>query len=132
MYSLHGSQQIYVDSEKKIIKSSAIGETNEEEVHWLVDKVLEYSEEWKESGWGYLVGISDMDPVKPEVSEILVDFHKKLETAGCKAIAFVQSDAIVVAVQAKRHQKKSKASCKEKHFKKEKEAMSWLEKVLSV
>ncbi len=132
MYSLHGAQQIYVYEEKRIIKSSATGKTNEEEVQWLTDKMLEYSEEWKDCGWGYLVGIGDMEPVTAEVSAMLIEFHKKLESAGCKAIAFVESDAFVIAVQAKRHGKKSKTAYKEKHFKREKEAMDWLEKMLSV
>ena len=131
MYSLQGAQKIHVYSEKRIIKSSAVGETNEEEVRWLQDRVLEYAEEWKESGWGYVVGISEMSPVSAEVSAELVEFHKKLETAGCKALAFVKADAFVISVQAKKHQKKSKASYKEKYFATDEDAFVWIEKMLS-
>jgi len=132
MYSLYGTQQIHVYSDKRIIKSSAIGTTNVEEIQWLTEKMLGFSKEWNECGWGYLAGISEMTPVTPEVSDALVELHKKLELSGCKGIAFVDPDALVIALQAKKHQKKSKASYKEKHFKTEEEAMRWLEKLLSV
>ena len=130
MYSLHGTQQIYVYSEKRIIKSSAIGTTNVEEVRWLSEKMVSFAEEWKESGWGYVCCIGEMSPVTADVSEELIELHKKLETSGCKAIAFVNPDAFMVGMQAKKHQKKSKASYKEKHFKTEEEAVAWLEKQL--
>lgn len=130
MYSLHGAQQIHVYSEKRVIKSSAVGATNVEEVRWLKDKMLEYAADWKDCGWGYLVGIEEMTPVDADVSKELIELHKKLEQAGCKAIAFVDPDAFVIAVQAKKHQRKSKASYKEKHFKTDEEAFAWLEKIL--
>lgn len=130
MYSLHGTQQIHVYSEKRIVKSSAVGTTNVEEVRWLAEKMLGFTREWKDCGWGYLCGIGDMTPVTPDVSAELIEFHKRLEEAGCKAIAFVDPDAFVIAAQAKKHQKKSKASYKEKHFKTDEEAVAWLEKIL--
>lgn len=132
MYSLHGAQKIHVYSEKRIIKSSAVGETNVQEVRWLADRMVEYAAEWKECGWGYLVGISEMAPVTSDVSVELIELHKKLELAGCKAIAFVKADAFVISVQAKKHQKKSKASYKEEYFKTEEEAFAWLEKMLGI
>ncbi len=130
MYSLHGAQQIYVYEDKRVIKSSAIGATTVEEIEWLTDKMLEYAAQWNECGWGYLVGIGEMTPVASDVSKELIELHKKLEVAGCKAIAFVNPDAFVIAAQAKNHQRKSKASYKEKHFKTEVEAFAWLEKIL--
>lgn len=127
MYSLHGTQQIYVYAEKRIIKSSAVGTTNVEEVRWLSEKVLSYAADWKDIGWGYVCCIGEMSPVTHDVSEELIGFHKKLENAGCKAIAFVNPDAFVIGMQAKKHQKKSKASYKEKHFRTEEDAIEWLE-----
>ena len=132
MYSLHGVQQIYVYSDKRVIKSGAVGTTNVEEVRWLGDKLLEYAKDWKECGWAYLVDIKEMEPVSSDVSKELIDLHKKLEEAGCIAIAFVDPDAFVIAAQAKKHQRKSKASSKEKHFRTEEEALVWLEKKLQV
>lgn len=130
MYSLHGAQQIYVYEEKRIIKSSAVGATNVEEIRWLAEKMMNFAAEWKETGWGYVCCIGEMEPVTSEESEALIELHKKLEDANCKALAFVNPDAFVIGVQAKKHQKKSKASYKEKHFKTEEEAIAWLEKKL--
>lgn len=130
MYSLHGAQQIHVYVDQRIIKSSAVGSTTVEEVQWLTDKILEYAAEWKECGWGYLVGIGEMTPVSADVSQELIVLHKKLEEAGCKAIAFIDPDVFVIAAQAKNHQRKSKAAYKEKHFRTEEEATAWIEKIL--
>lgn len=130
MYSTYGAQEVQVFTEKHIIKSSAKGETNVAEVRWLTELILESSSTWKEDGWGYVVGINDMTPVSSEVSKELVELHKKVEVAGCKAIAFIDPDAFVISMQAKKHQRKSKTSNKEKHFKTEEEAFSWVEKVL--
>ncbi len=130
MYSLHGAQQIYVYADKRIVKSSAVGETTVEEVQWLSDKLMEYAVAWKEEGFGYVVGIEEMTPVKPDVSKELIELHKRLENAGCRAIAFVDPHAYVIATQAKSHQRKSKVSYKEKHFRTEEEAITWLEEQL--
>lgn len=131
MYSLNGAQRIYVYKDKRIIKSSASGATNVTEVKWLTEKMVEYSADWKECGWGYVVGISEMEPVNAEVSEKLVELHKAVEQAGCKAIAFVDPNAFMLAMQAKKHQRVSKVSCKEKHFKTDEDAIAWLEKILN-
>ncbi len=130
-YTLHGAQQIYVYGEQRIIKSSAIGATNVEEIEWLTENMLQFSADWKEKGWGYMCCIGEMNPVTPEESLALIELHKQLETANCKGIAFVNPAAFVVGVQAKKHQKKSRAAYKEKHFKSEEEAMEWLESLFS-
>ncbi len=137
MYSLHGAQQIYVYEDKKIIKSTAVGSTNVEEIQWLAKSMLEYSKDWIDSGWGYLCCIGDMNPVTSEVSEELINFHKQLQQANLRGIAFVNPhllsdpDSMVIDVQAKKHHKKSKASYKEKHFRTEEEGIEWLKKILN-
>lgn len=130
LYSTYGAQEVQVFPEKHIIKSSAKGETNVAEVRWLTELILESASSWKETGWGYVVGINDMEPVNHEVSKELVELHKKVETAGCKAIAFIDPNALILSLQAKNHQRKSKTSNKEKHFKTEEEAFAWVEKIL--
>lgn len=130
MYSTYGAQEVQVFPEKHIIKSSAKGETNVAEVRWLTELILESASSWKETGWGYVVGINDMEPVNHEVSKELVELHKKVEIAGCKAIAFIDPNALILSLQAKKHQRKSKTSNKEKHFKTEEEAFAWVEKIL--
>lgn len=130
MYSVHGVQEIQVYEEKRVIKSRAVGSTTVEEVKWLSDTLISYAERWKESGWAYIVVIKEMYPVTAEVSVELVELHKNVETAGCRAIAFVDAGAFIISAQAKKHQRKSKAVYKERHFKTEEEAFEWMESIL--
>ena len=130
MYSVHGAQEIETIPEKRIIKSRAVGTTTVEETKWLADTVLSYASDWKRRGWAYVVVINEMYPVTPEVSAELVDFHKRLEKAGCRAIAFIDAGAYVISAQAKRHQRKSKAAYVEGHFKTEEDALEWIEEIL--
>ena len=131
MYQMYGAQKLHVLYEKRIIKSKAVGTTTLAEVKWLSDNIIENATPWKEQGWVYVVGIGDMEPVSHEISVELIEFHKRLEAVGCKAIAFVDPDAFIIAFQAKKHQKKSKASYVEKHFRTEEEALEWAEKLLN-
>ncbi len=130
-YTFYGVQQIYVYSDERIIKSSATGSTNVKEIQWLSDNMINFASDWKEKGWGYICCIGDMTPVSNEESEALIVLHKKIEEANCKAIAFVNPATFVIGVQAKKHQKKSKAAYKEKHFKTEEEAKAWLKEILN-
>ena len=120
----HGSQTIESYLGKRIIKSGSVGATNVEEVKWLTTQLLAISSGWKASGWGYIVDISQMKPVTPDVSEELVALHKSLAQSGCKAMAFV------TGIQAKEHQKKSNAAIAEASFKTEEEAIAWIETII--
>ncbi len=127
---MHGAQRIYVYEDLRIIKSSAIGSTNVEEILWLTENMVHFARNWKESGWGYICCIGDMTPVTSEESDALIELHKKLDEANCLGIAFVNPHAFVIGVQAKKHQKKSKVSYQEHHFKTEKEAVKWLQTLI--
>ena len=123
-------QEIQVYAEKRVIKSRAVGSTTAEEVKWLSDTMVSYASQWKDSGWAYIVIINEMYPVTADVSAELVELHKKVEKAGCKAIAFVDAGAFIISAQAKRLQKKSKSAYKEGHFKTEEDAFEWIESIL--
>ena len=103
----HGAQIVETYPGKRVIKSGAVGATNAEEVKWLTEKLVSLAASWKAQGWAYIVDISKMSPVTPDVSEVLVDLHKQLSAAGCKAMAFVNFAAFITGAQAKEHQKKS-------------------------
>lgn len=126
----HGAQTVETIPGKKVIKSGAIGATNVEEVKWLTNALVMHSSLWKATGWAYMVDISKMDPVTPEVSAELVNLHKRLTEAGCKAMAFVEFGAFFTAAQAKQHQKQSKAVIQEGHFKNEAEALKWIDTIV--
>jgi len=130
MKQTHGAQTVETIPGKRVVKSGAVGSTNAEEVRWLTQTLVSAAAAWKLSGWAYIVDISKMSPVTPDVSQELVALHQKLTAAGCKAMAFVDFGSFVTAAQAKQHQQQSKAGIQEGHFKTEAEAMAWIDKIL--
>ena len=130
MVLTHGVQKVETIPGKKIIKSSAVGATNVEEVRWLTNTLVNTSAMWKSSGWGYIIDITKMAPAAPEVSGELVNLHKALATSGCRAMAFVEGGAFFLAAQAKQHQKQANAAVLEGHFPTEAEAVKWLNTIV--
>ena len=130
MNATHGTQTVQTIPGKRVVKSGAVGATNVEEVKWLTDTLVSAATSWKNSGWAYIVDISKMSPVTPDVSHELVELHKKLSAAGCKAMAFVDFGSFVTAAQAKKHQKQSNSSIQEGHFKTDAEALEWIDTIL--
>lgn len=126
----HGAQVVETIPGKRAIKSSAAGATTVEEVRWLTAKLVSTAAPWKTSGWAYIVDISKMAPAAPEVSKELVNLHTQLTAAGCRAMAFVEGSAFVLAAQAKEHQKQSHAAIKEGHFKTEADALKWVDTII--
>lgn len=126
----YGVQIVETIPGKRIIKSSAAGATNAEEVRWLTNKLVSTAAIWKASGWAYIVDISKMAPAAPEVSKELINLHTQLTAAGCKAMAFVEGSAFVLAAQAKEHQRQSHAIIKEGHFKTEADALKWIDTII--
>ncbi|MBR2927610.1 MAG: hypothetical protein IKC24_00430 [Oscillospiraceae bacterium] len=126
----HGAQVVETIPGKRAIKSSAAGATTAEEVRWLTNTLVTNSAGWKAAGWAYIVDISKMAPAAPEVSAELVNLHKQLTAAGCKAMAFVEGSAFILAAQAKEHQKQSHAVISEGHFRTEVEALKWIDTII--
>ena len=126
----HGAQYVETIPGKRAIKSGAVGATTVEEVRWLTNALVMNSAAWKLKGWAYIVDITKMAPVTPDISNELVDLHKKLTAAGCRAMAFVEGGAFFVAAQAKEHQKQSHAAIVEGHFRTEAEALAWVSSVI--
>lgn len=126
----HGAQTVETIAGKRAIKSGAVGATNVEEIRWLITQLTTLSGAWKTSGWAYVVDITKMAPAAPEVSAELINLHKKLTAAGCKAMAFVEGGAFMLAAQAKEHGKQSHAVIQEGHFRTEAEALAWVDTIL--
>ena len=125
-----GAQTVETFAGKRVIKSGAVGATNVEEIRWLTRQLVTLSAGWKSTGWAYIVDITQMAPATPEMSKELVELHKQLTAAGCRAMAFVEGSAFMVAAQAKQHQKQSHAVIQEGHFKTEAEAMAWVNTIV--
>ncbi|MBQ4166401.1 MAG: hypothetical protein IJD85_08780 [Oscillospiraceae bacterium] len=130
MSMTHGAQTVQVYMDKHAVKSSAVGHTNVEEIKWLTKTLVSSAAAWKSTGWAYICDISHMSPVTPDVSQELVNLHKELAAANCKAIAFVDGSAIFTAAQAKTHQKQSHSAFQEGHFKTEDDALAWIATII--
>ncbi len=126
----HGAQTIDTYAGKKVLKSGAVGSTTVEEVKWLTEKLVSLSVAWKSTGWAYIVDISSMSPVTPDISQELVNLHKKLAASGCKAMAFVNFASFITGAQAKEHQKKSNTLIQEGQFRTEAEALKWIDTIV--
>ncbi|MBR5484948.1 MAG: hypothetical protein IKV41_00370 [Oscillospiraceae bacterium] len=126
----HGKMTVEVLAGKRIIKTGAVGAVTAEEVRWMTNALVTNSVAWKATGWAYIADISKMSPAAPDVSQELVTLHTKLATAGCRAVAFVEGNAIFLAAQAKQHQKQAHASFLEGHFKTEDEALKWVSTIV--
>lgn len=126
----NGAQYVETIPGKRALKSGAVGATTVDEVRWLTNKLVTSSVAWKTSGWAYIVDISQMAPVTPEISAELINLHTKLTDAGCKAMAFVEGHAFMLAAQAKQHQQKSHAAIQEGHFRTEADALKWIDTII--
>ena len=126
----HGAQTVETFSDKKVIKSGAVGSTTVEEVKWLTKTLVSHAIAWKSTGWGYVVDISQMSPVTPEISAELVNLHKELSAANCKAMAFVDKFSFMTAAQAKQHSKESHVQIQEGHFGSDEDAFNWIKTIV--
>lgn len=115
---------------KRVIKSATVGKGTVEQIKWLTKQLVSQSVPYKATGWAYLVDISKMDPVTPEVSAELVEMTKAIVAAGCKVTAFVEGGSYMTAAQVKQHQKSANATVQEGHFSTEAEAMKFIDGIL--
>lgn len=92
MEKTFGTQSVSTILGSRIVKSSAIGRTNIEEIEWLTETILAISTQWKGQSWGYLVDISHMAPVTNEESEALIKLHILVAQSGCNFLAFVDKN----------------------------------------
>jgi len=75
----HGAQVVETITGKRVIKSSAAGATNVEEVKRLTNRLVATAAPWKTAGWAYIVDISKMAPATPDISKQLINLHKQLK-----------------------------------------------------
>ena len=83
-----GIQKIEVFENDFVIKSSADGITNVEEIAWLKDKLVEISKNWEGKKWAYIADISKLQIVPTEVSSELIQLHVEIYNNGCVCVGF--------------------------------------------
>ena len=91
-----GAQSVETVPGRRIVVSSAVGNTNVDEIKWLTNIVLASASQWKNTGWAYVADCSKMDPVSPAEGGELVAMTKKFVEAGCKAFGFAEGTSIIM------------------------------------
>ena len=126
-----GIQVVEVFEDDYIIKSSADGVTNVEEIIWLKNKLIEIAQNWPGKKWGYIADISKLQTVSTEVSSVLVNLHTEIFENGCSCIGFVEPINAFISRQAAVHNRLSDAELQEGHFHDFDEAFNWAKKIIA-
>jgi hypothetical protein len=126
-----GIQVVEVFEDDYIIRSSADGVTNVEEIIWLKNKLIEIAQNWRGKKWGYIADISKLQTVSIEVSSVLVNLHTEIFENGCSCVGFVEPINAFISRQAAVHNRLSDAELQEGHFHNFEEAFNWAKKIIA-
>ena len=126
-----GIQVVEVFEDDYIIKSSADGVTNVEEIIWLKNKLIEIAQNWRGKKWGYIADISKLQTVPTEVSAVLVNLHTEIFENGCSCVGFVEPINAFISRQAAVHNRLSDAELQEGHFHDFDEAFNWAKNIIA-
>ena len=126
-----GIQVVEVFEDDYIIKSSADGVTNVEEIIWLKNKLIEIAQNWRGKKWGYIADISKLQTVSIEISSVLVNLHTEIFENGCSCVGFVEPINAFISRQAAVHNRLSDAELQEGHFHDFDEAFNWAKNIIS-
>ena len=126
-----GIQIVEVFEDDYIIKSSADGVTNVEEIIWLKNKLIEIAQNWRGKKWGYIADISKLQTVSTEVSSVLVNLHTEIFENGCSCVGFVEPINAFISRQAAVHNRLSDAELQEGHFHDFDEAFNWAKNIIA-
>ncbi|MBO5825490.1 MAG: hypothetical protein J6R03_02600 [Treponema sp.] len=126
-----GIQVVEVFEDDYIIKSSADGVTNVEEIIWLKNKLIEIAQNWRGKKWGYIADISKLQTVSIEISSVLVNLHTEIFENGCSCVGFVEPINAFISRQAAVHNRLSDAELQEGHFHDFDEAFNWAKNIIA-
>lgn len=117
---------------RKIIVSAGIGQTNVTDLEWLTNTVLKYAAPWKNTGWAYVADCTQMKPIGPNESGVLVKMTKAFVDAGCKAFGFAEGTSMMLKIQAKKNTQMSDTGVMEGHFATVDDVLDWLKEDLKL
>lgn len=112
---------------RKIVNTEGIGKAYAEDIRKTTEYVVTKGKSFG-GKWAYIPMIEKMDPIfDAETQQEFARMHKLCEEFGCIAMAFVAGGLASIKVQAKRHQKESKADkIITEYFRTREEALDWL------
>ncbi len=117
---------------RRIILSAGIGQTNPTDIEWLMETVLKHAKAWQATGWAYIADCTQMKPIGPKESMVLVKMTKAFVDAGCKAFGFAEGSSVMLKIQAKKNTQMSDTGVPEGHFATVDEVLDWLKKDLGL
>jgi hypothetical protein len=113
-----------------IVISAGFGKWSPADVEDLCKAVLLIAKSFGKEKWGYIADPSRLYPiVAKETSEAFIKLHQRLETEGCCAIAFLDSNAPSMKLLSQMHQNDSKTAIEVLHFEKEEQALEWMKEL---
>ena len=127
MKETHRTQTVEVVAGRKIILSSGKGQTNVDDLKWLMTTVLRHAAGWKATGWAYIADCTEMGPVGPNEGGQLVEMTKAFVEAGCKAFGFAEGSSIMLKIQAQKNTQMSHTGVMEGHFATVPEVLDWMQ-----
>ena len=132
MKETHLTQRVEDIPGRRIILSAGIGQTNVDDLQWLMDTVLKHAAGWKATGWAYIADCTQMKPIGPKESNVLVKMTKSFVDAGCKAFGFAEGTSMMLKIQAKKNTQMSDTGVIEGHFATVDEVLDWLKNDLNL
>ena len=126
------TQKVEDISGRRIILSAGIGQTNPTDIEWLMETVLKHAKAWQTTGWAYIADCTQMKPIGPKESMVLVKMTKAFVDAGCKAFGFAEGSSVMLKIQAKKNTQMSDTGVPEGHFATVEEVLDWLKKDLGL
>ena len=132
MAKKNGAQSVETISGRHIVLSAGVGKTNIDELKWLEETVLNEAKAWKTSGWAYIADCTQMKPIGPKESSVLVKMTKAFVDAGCKAFGFAEGASVMLKIQAKKNTQMSDTGVIEGHFATVEEVLDWLKTDLNM
>lgn len=118
-------------SGRNILMSSNQGNLKPEQVEELTRNLLKLSFNFRGQPFAYIADPTKLNPIiSIETSAEFAKLHLALEKAGCKAVAFLDSNTVLMKRQSQKHQKQSEAKeIQVQHFKTFEEALDWFEQM---
>ena len=132
MKETHGTQTVEVVAGRKIVLSAGKGQTNVDDLKWLMATVLRHAADWKVTGWAYIADCSEMGPVGPNEGGQLVEMTKAFVEAGCKAFGFAEGSSLMLKIQAQKNTQMSHTGVMEGHFSTVQEVLDWMQKDIHI
>ena len=132
MKETHLTQRVEDIPGRRVILSAGIGQTNVDDLQWLMDTVLKHAAGWKATGWAYIADCTQMKPIGPKESNVLVKMTKAFVDAGCKAFGFAEGASVMLKIQAKKNTQMSDTGVIEGHFATVDEVLDWLKNDLNL